>query len=91
MTEENESFFSVLSSVRKFHPVALVLIVVFVMLTANIWNFDVSLEKKIVPLIMSGSLYCLISFFESYRIEKQNERKEEACRDLTGTKNITGH
>ena len=74
--EKDESFFSLLSQIRNFHPVAFVLIFGFMLLTSQIWNSNLTLEKKIVPLAMSVSLYLIVAFFEFHRVSKEKEQKE---------------
>ena len=77
MGEEKTSWIETLSTIRKFHPVALLLIFGTIMLTANIYNMDLTLEKKIVPLILSASLYFIALSFEFYRVSKERELKEK--------------
>ena len=72
-----------MSLVRKFHPVALLLTVAFMMITATIWQLNTSFEKKIVPVIMSASLYFIISFFEFHRIDKELTKGDFAIMKLT--------
>ena len=75
--EKDESFISSLGLIRRVHPVALLLIFGTIMLTANIINMDLTLEKKTVPLIMSVSLYFIAIFFEFHRVSKEKELKEK--------------
>ena len=80
MSEEKESLFSMLSQIRKIHPVAFVLMFGFMFLTSQIWNSNLPLAEKIVPLVMSFSLYLIVAFFEFYRISKEKELEEKAWR-----------
>jgi len=78
MTEENkESFISTLGLIRKVHPVAFALIFAFMILTSQIWNSNLPLTEKIVPLAMSFSLYLIASLFEFYRVSKEQEMREK--------------
>jgi len=78
MSEENkESFISTLGLIRKVHPVAFALIFGFLILTSQIWNSNLPLAEKIVPLVMSFSLYLIASLFEFYRVSKEQEMREK--------------
>ena len=74
--EKDESFISSLGLIRKFHPVAFALIFGFMFLASQIWNSNLTLTEKIVPLIMSVSLYFMALAFEFYRVSKEREMKE---------------
>jgi len=79
MSEEkqDESFISSLGLIRKFHPVAFALIFGFMILTSQIWNSNLPLTEKIVPLAMSFVLYLIASLFEFYRVSKEQEMREK--------------
>ena len=78
--KEETSWFDALGKLKKFNPVGLILTLCFMFVTVGVYNLDVSLEKKIVPLLMSFSLYLVCAFFEFYRIDKEQELKEKAWR-----------
>jgi len=79
MSEEkkDESFISSLGLIKKFHPVAVALVFVFMFLTSQIWSSNLPLTEKIVPLVMSFSLYLIASLFEFYRVSKEQEMREK--------------
>ena len=79
MSEEkkDESFISTLRLIRKVHPVAFALIFGFMILTSQIWNSNLPLTEKIVPLVLSFSLYLIASLFEFYRVSKEQEMREK--------------
>ena len=76
--EEKTSWIESLSTIRKFHPVAFLLMFGFMFLTSQIWNSSLPLTEKIVPLAMSFSLYLIAAFFEFYRVSKEQELKEKS-------------
>ena len=78
--EQKSGIFDALGTIKKFHPVALILLIALMWIGVTVYNLDIALEKKIVPLALSGSLYVIASFFEFYRIDKQKDMKEEAWR-----------
>jgi len=80
MSKEKSSAFDALGTIKKFNPVALLLILLLMYVFVTVLNLDVPLQSKIVPLALSGSLYVIGSFFEFYRIDKQKDMKEEAWR-----------
>ena len=82
MSEEKQKsgIFEALGTIKKFNPVAFVLLIALMWISVNIFNLDIALQEKIVPLALSGSLYGIGVFFEFYRIEKQKEQHEEAWR-----------
>ena len=82
MREEKQKsgLFDSLGTIRKFHPVAFVLILLLMYIFVSFLNLDIPIQSKIFPLALSGSLYVIGSFFEFYRIDKQKDMKEEAWR-----------
>ena len=82
MSEEKErsSVFDALGTIKKFHPVAFVLILLLMYIFVTFLNLNIPLQSKIFPLALSGSLYVIGSFFEFYRIDKQKDMKEEVWR-----------
>ena len=78
--EQKSSVFDALGTIKKFHPVTLILLIALMWIGVTVYNLDIALEKKIVPLALSGSLYVIGTFFEFYRIDKHQEAKEEAWR-----------
>ena len=79
MTEEKEdkSAIASLGLLRKFHPVAVLLIFGFMFLLSQIWNSNLALEKKVVPLALSGVLYFIALSFEIRRVTKEKELREK--------------
>lgn len=75
--EKDESFISSLGLIRKIHPIALLLIFGLMFLLSQIWNSNLTLEKKIVPLAMVSSLYLIAAMFEFNRVSKEQELKEK--------------
>ena len=75
--KKDERIFSALSQVRKFHPVAFALIFGFMFLATQIWNSNLTLTEKIVPLVMSVSLYFMALAFEFHRVSKERELREK--------------
>ena len=80
LSEETESIFSLLGIIRRFHPIAVLMIVSLLVLSVQIWSLDVALEKKLVPVALSVFLYFFTGFFEFYRIGKEKEDKEKIWR-----------
>ena len=78
--KEESSWLDILGTIKKFHPVAFILLLVLMYASVTVFNLDIALEKKIILLALSGSLYVIGVFFEFYRIEKNKEVKEEAWR-----------
>ena len=78
--KERSGLFDALGTIKKFHPVAFVLILVLMYIFVSFLNLNIPLQSKIFPLALSGSLYVIGSFFEFYRIDKQKDMKEEAWR-----------
>ena len=78
--KEESSWLDILGTMKKFNPVAFILLLVLMYASVTVFNLDIALEKKIIPLALSGSLYLIGVFFEFYRIEKNKEVKEEAWR-----------
>ena len=76
MSEEKErsGLFDSLGTIKKFHPVAFVLILLLMYIFVTFLNLNIPLQSKIVPLALSGSLYVIGSFFEFYRSDKQKEK-----------------
>jgi len=73
MLTEKKSILSYISTFRKFHPIALIMILSLMILSAHIMNLDVVIEEKIVPFSFSLFLYFFAVFFEDYRVNKQKE------------------
>ena len=71
--KEESSWFDVLGTLKKFHPVAFVLLLALMWISITVYNFDISLQEKIVPFAFSVSLYFMGASFEFYRIDKQKE------------------
>ena len=77
MTEEKESLFSSLGLIRKFHPVAFLLVFSLMWLFTKIVNSNSPMTEKIVPSAMMFSLYLIGLLFEVHRIGKEQEIKEK--------------
>ena len=77
MFSEGESPFDALGTIKKFNPVALILIIALMWITVTVFNLDIPLQSKIVPLAFSGSLYVIGTFFEFYRIGKKQELEQK--------------
>ena len=77
--EENkdESFISSLGLIRKIHPVTFLLIFSLMWIFSHVFNSDLPLTEKIVPLTMLGSLYLIAAFFEFHRVSKEQEMREK--------------
>ena len=73
MGEEKSNIFDVLGTIRKFHPVAFVLLLVLMYTSVTVFNLDMPIQEKILPVTISSSLYVIGSLFEFYRIDKQKQ------------------
>ena len=80
MTEEKEGFFSSLGLIRKFRPVALLLVFGFMWMFSHVFNSDLPLNEKIVPSALLFSLYLIGLLFEIQRICKEQETEEKNWR-----------
>ena len=77
MAEEKEGFFSSLGLIRKFHPVAFLLIFSLMWLFTKIVNSNSPMTEKIVPSALLFSLYLIGLLFEFQRISKEQETTEK--------------
>ena len=76
MTDQKESWFDALTTLRNFHPLAFALAFGVMYLFTQILNSNMPLPEKASFLIISGTIYVIAIFFEFYRIGKQQEQKE---------------
>lgn len=77
MSEEKMRWLDLLSMIKKFNPIAFILIFGLMLICSTILTMNISIQEKIVPLALSGSLYVIVSFFEFYRIEKEKDLEEK--------------
>lgn len=75
--EQKSSIFDALGTIKKFHPVAFILLFMLIYVSATVYNLDIALEKKILSLALSGSLYIIGVFFEFHRIDKKQELEQK--------------
>jgi len=81
MTEERgNSWFEAFRKLRRTNPFAFVLLFVGANLCNYLVRLDLPLEDKLFPFIMSFTLWLMLVLFESWRIERESELKEEAFR-----------
>lgn len=75
MSEEKEGVWEAVGAVRKFHPVALLIMLAFMYLTIQLLTLDMPMDKKIVPVFFSLVFYFVAVFFEMNRLN-QKEAKQ---------------
>ena len=77
--EENkgESFISSLGLIRKFHPLAFMLMFALMYFFTKTLSSSMPLPEKIIFLFFSGTLYVLTFVFEVHRIDQQQRQKEK--------------
>jgi hypothetical protein len=78
--EKTSSWLETFRKLRKINPFAFILLFVGMNIFNYLVRLDLPLEDKLLPLIMSSALFLLCVFFESWRIEKESELREEAFR-----------
>ena len=77
MTEEKESIFSNIALIRKFHPIAFLLIFIFMWGFSHVFNNGLPLTEKLVPSAILFSLYLIAVIFEFQRVNKEKETEEK--------------
>jgi len=81
MTEEKgNSWFETFRKLRRINPVAFVILFAGANLCTYLVRLNLPLEDKLLPFIMSFTLWLMLVLFESWRIERESELKEEAFR-----------
>jgi Cu/Ag efflux pump CusA len=76
--EKRESWFEMLSFLKKFHPVAFLgMFFLMYFFTKMLNSGSVPLTQKIPFLLISGTLYVLVFCFECYRIDQQEKQQEK--------------
>jgi len=85
--EKNDSWFEALRKLRRINPFAFVILFVGANLCNYLIRLNLPLEDKLFHLVLSFSLFLLCAVFESWRIEKESELKEEALRKGVSLKN----
>ncbi|MBN2260465.1 MAG: hypothetical protein JW702_07960 [Clostridiales bacterium] len=77
MTEQKTTWTEAIVSVRKLNPLVFIISFVLTMNCLFTLQGESSFQTKILVLFFTGFFVLLISFFEVYRVQKQEEQQEK--------------